>query len=542
MNKVKYIVSFLLIVSGYFAKASEHGDSWMFTDREVYASGEYVLTKIFAPQEQNFKITYLVLSSTDGNLITSVKLSLNKNQTAGYLYLPDSLSTGSYLLSAYSPHFQKQNFFSKEIVVLNRFERPDQIETIRRAILPESGIENNDQIKIQGLKEQYSQRENVSVTMQLDDQFLAGLDGDVSIVVSDILPGWKARYKDVHPDFDHSILLSKASGVVMQGVVNNSKTGKPVDGATVYLTVPDSIPYFDYYKTGDDGRFYFLLKGFHGTHPVVVQAVKGEETDSLKIQLDNQFPNINTKINTQPQKLNGNTQTYLSQAISLVSFRKAYHLPELEFSKTKYHRIYSFPFYGRAAIQVYPDLYMEMDNFNEISKELLPPVRFRNHKGKYSLNVLDKDLDNFSSATPLILIDGVPVQRIERIANMGTKDIDRIDVVPYQSYYGNLQFDGILALYTKELDASRIFSSDRILKINYETIQDNYRLEPFQSNDIHYPDFRQVLLWEPDKKAGHEVSLNFKTSDVKGTFRIRITARDKNGEMIQSNFFFKVTE
>ena len=542
MKRVRYILSILLIVSGYFIQAKEKNSSWMVTDREVYASGEYLLAKIFTPRNQNFKVVYLSLSSPDGNVITSVKLNITDQQTSGYLYLPDSLHTGSYLLNAYSSHYIKHDFFSKEIFVLNRFVSPDQELNVQRAVLPELTAKNENQVQVQGLNNNYTQREDVSIKLQLNDGLLSGLEGNLSVVVSECLPEWNPQYFPVNPDFDHAVLLSEYSGVVMQGVVKNSKTDKPVEGAIVYLTMPDSIPYFDYYRTAEDGRFYFLLKGFYGTHPLVVQAVKDDENENLKVQLDDQLSKDYLKTKVKPLELTKKEQVYFSNAISLATFKKVYHSTELEFSETGYNRNYSFPFYGKPIVHVDPDLYFEMSDFNEISKELLPPVRFRERKGQYTLNVIDRDMADFASGLPLILVDGVPVQRVEQIANMGSKDIDWIDVVPYQSLYGNLKFNGVLAIYTKELDASRIFPSDRVLKLNYETLQGKAQLKAPTDTDAHLPDFRQVLLWNPNLKAQDEISLNFKTSDIKGTFKLLVSAREKNGEITQSTFYFNVTE
>ncbi len=542
MKQIKYIAVILLVVSSQLLLAQKKHESWMITDRDIYVSGETLLAKIYVPQNQQFQMLCLSLSSNDGIPVTSVKLSIENHQASGSLYLPDSLSTGSYLITAYSCHYERQAFFSKEIVVLNRFENQDQELTIERGELEEMTLSESSQISVSGLKSSYKQRENGVFSISLDEALFSELDGEISVIVSEDVPEWKSQYLPLEPDFDKTMLLTEKRGVVIQGEVTNATTGNPVNGATVFLSIPDSIPYFDYYNTDRSGQFFFLLEEFYGSFPMFIQAIKEDETNQLKVNLVENIADEKLKFGTNPVQLSNSINEYLADAISLTTYRKVYQINEYEFAATKQKTGYSFPFYGRVDVQVDPDDYIELSDFNEISKELLSPVRFRNRKGDYSLNIFDRELDDYFTDEPLMLIDGVPVQELRKIANLTSSDIDWIDVVPYQRFYGNQKYDGVLSIFTKDLDGSQIFSSDRILKLEYETLQEAIRLAEQDEQASNMPDFKQVLLWEPELKAERNNQLKFKVSDIKGTFKVQISGRKRNGELAQLVRYFSVTQ
>ena len=541
MKGLKYIASLIFLIFFLVFQVDAKNDSWIISDREVYVSGEYVLAKIFTPQNQDFKVVSLSLTSIDGYPVANVNLGITNHQASGYLYLPDSLQTGSFLLTAYSSHFQKRPLFSKEILVLNRFENSEEELQITRAKLDSLIPDENNGIQTFGLQSSYKQRKQISVQIQLDNELKNKLDGELSIVVSESVPDWKPQMMAFEKGLDNALLLTEYQGVVMQGVVSNKQTGEPMEGATVFLTKADSIPYFDYYLTAEDGQFYFLLKDFYGTQSLVVKAEKEGENELLKISLDDQWLNQNIKIESQPIKITDKLQNYFADAISAVTFNKIFKAQSLVLQEKNYHTVYPFPFYGRPTVQVDPDDFFDLPDFNEISKELLFLVRFREHEGHYSLSLIDRQLEKFFPDPPLILLDGVPAT-VEQIAPFGTKDIDWIDVVPYQQFYGNKRFDGILAVYTKQLDASRIFASDRVLKLNFETLQGEFYLPDLGSRGAHVPDFRQVLYWNPKLKVQETVHLNFSTSDIKGRFKIQVNGRTKDGELNQRIQYFTVTE
>ena len=56
------------------------------------------------------------------------------------------------------------------------------------------------------------------------------------------------------------ISLVEKNGVLISGKIFENESGKPVKNAIVLLSIPDSIPFFDYCISDEKGMFYFYLR------------------------------------------------------------------------------------------------------------------------------------------------------------------------------------------------------------------------------------------------------------------------------------------
>ena len=539
MEKIKITVLFVLFFAGGISVVSGT-TSRLMTDRDLYVSGEDALISIFLNPDHDFKVLYLTLSGNEGSVVHTVKLQISNHQASGHFYLPDSLKTGSFLLTAFSPHFKKQPLVSKEIVVLNRFENTEDEFPVRRAVLEQRPVLAQSFFSFRGLQESYRREERVQ--LEIDGNINAPAGEMLSVCVSRCGPDWESRYRSFRDDPDDTLLMTRKEGVVLQGVVKSQTDGKPVGGAQVFLSGPDSIPFFDFYTTWGDGRFYFVLPHMYGSEKLVLQAQKEGQTDDLDVCIDDLFDPSPLKFRVEPFGLDDDLRNYMNESIQLVTFQKIYGSQSLRVETRAYRPSFPFPFYGSTAMQVDPDDYFEMGDFNEVSKELLQPVRFRKRKEGYSLEIVDYDLKNFLSGKPMVLIDGVPVSDLTRIASMGSNEIDWIDVVPYQRFFGTLKMDGVLAIYTKKRDASAIPSSPHLLKLNFETLQEKVSLANSAQTDGHAPDFRQTLYWNPNLNVDEERTIGFTIPDVKGTYRVYLLERKADGELLEHTQYFTVSE
>jgi len=512
--------------------------NYLATDRDVYVSGEEVLLSAFLDSALDFKVLCLGLSGEDGQLIHSVNLKIEEHCASGHIYLPDSLRTGSYLLTAFSPNFRKQAIGNREILVVNRFESTDEDFPVRRAGLPACETLQAADCNFVGLQDAYRFGETGKVQITVNGV----KNGRAAVVVSRCLPGWEEHCLPVQPDLESNEMLTRKEGVVVQGLVKNSGTGEAVSGATVFLSIPDSIPYFDYYKTWNDGRFYFLLPQMYGKKSLVVQAKKEGGDEMLQVELDEFVDSSKLKFQSQYLPLGKAERNYLADAIKLVTFQKVFGTETLKEQAVVIDPVYPYPFYGKPEMTVDPDEFFELEDFNAISKELLQAVRFRQRKDGYELAMVDYDLKAFLPGQPMILVDGVPTDDLSRIAPLGSREIDWIDVVPFQRFYGNLKMDGVLAIYTKKGDSAILPTSLSLLKTDVESLQQPVSLIAPKNKEAHVPDFRQVLYWNPDVEISDSMQVNFQIPDVKGTYRMQLIERRDDGHLFERTEYFTVSE
>ncbi len=505
-------------------------------DRNIYVSGEEVLMSVLFSKDCNFKVVNICIVNSKGVHIQPVNLSVNNYCASGHIYIPDSLTSGSYLLTAFSPHLEPKILDQREIVILNRFHNTESAIQLYRPELPAIETLPVPDFTISGLKKQYKQNETVELTLDGKIDTLSRL----FVSVSRCFPNWVPRHQALEYRPNSTPLLTRRRGVVVKGKVQQVKSNEPVEGAFVYLSIADSIPYFDYYKTLDDGRFYFVLEDRFDLNHLVLQAQKEGETDKLKLEVETNGQHNQHSFTAANFPVDSALHNYLTESVQLVTFQKVFQASELDVVSMKNENRFSIPFYGKSALVVYPDEYFELADFNEISKELLQFVRFRRTKTEYTLDIFDADQMFVMNEGNMILLDGVPITDLSILAHLRTNDIERIEVLPYQRYYGDLCMNGVVAVYTKSNDASLIPISNHLKKIDFEALQDHVRLPKVESGARNEPDFSQVLYWNPTFDSRLERTIRFKTPNINGTFRVSILERSADMHLYERTIFFTV--
>lgn len=81
----------LIILASFSVQAQVKERFALFTDRDVYVSGETLLIKLMAPLAETSSVVHLDLISHDGKRITGLSQQLIDKQANGVVFLPDSL-------------------------------------------------------------------------------------------------------------------------------------------------------------------------------------------------------------------------------------------------------------------------------------------------------------------------------------------------------------------------------------------------------------------------------------------------------------------
>ena len=317
-------------------------------------------------------------------------------------------------------------------------------------------------------------------------------------------------------------------------MVTDAKTTQPFQNAVVYLSIPDSIPEFQYFITGKDGRFYFQIEKYYGKMPVVIQCFAREKFRFLKIDISDSknisslIPSFTTNIFTSALRKT------VDQKIDAVTFRKIFNQQEITIQPNRIVKREKYPFYGVPTKVIDPQLFIDLPNFNEISRELLPGVKFRNYNRIPTLQVFNAAQQVFFIEQPLLLLDGIPIRDLNVIKDMGSKDIDKVEICQSERFFGDLIFPGVIAIYTYKADYSRVSESNELKKFNLDVIQPRATLNNSSETKLTEPDLRDVLVWNPLTKPDTTIILDFQTSDIRGNFKLII-----RGKTIDATNFFK---
>ena len=510
----------------------------LFTDRDLYTSGETILIKAFAPSSVQGGILIIDLFNAKGEMITTVPLQITDHQADGFINLHDTLSSGSYLVRVLSQTSITQTV--KEVYILNRFAgvsengpsfRPEGIVGVTDSVLA--------QISVAGIEKNYQRRGKGHLSIHLPVGLVAPVEGNLCLYVAQALPEYNAQTLVLTHKPKFSVKAGN-DGIILSGTVTEPATSKPFKNGVVTLAVPDSISRLNYYITGDNGRFYFQLKDYYGRISLVLQGYDAVSNRPLKITLDrkeNLLPAL-------PPFKNGlfppELKKMAAKNVEAFNFSRIFKQQQIIVQPAPISRTDAYPFYGLPERVIYPKLFVDLNNFEEISRELLQGIKFRDNNHHPTFQILNAQRNSYFTEQPLVLLNGVPVRNLNDIKDLGSKEIDRIETSQYERYFGNLRFSGVVAIYAPKFDFEGLKESDDLMKLTLDAVQPRAIFNPVPSDQAMEPDLRMLLLWNPSVKPEPTIDVDFQTSDMRGKFKVFIGGKRKDGKFFFNEQFFEV--
>jgi hypothetical protein len=538
---------------------------YLHTDRDIYLAGEYLSYTLYLNgiPGQMSKYAYMVLRDRHNVPVTRVRVELTNQTAFGNIYLPDTLHSDIYQVKCYTNWMRnegEESFFTKEIVIANRFDTKLELfdstfYTSPRSDSPDqsSDITGNGNLVIHLEKQVFNTREKVMFTIEAKD-----IPGDsltrLSVSVNEIAPGilnvpnisdyfsdknkstigesGQSQYKYL-PEIKESVIEGRILPVHKSGnqyVIDKWDIKTDTNTYTVLVSAPDSIANMQYTTTGLSGSFRFLLNPYYEGKELIIRL---KENANAIIELDDKFklvqPYVPSDLLNKPY-----IRSYLVRSLNIAKVQR-YYTEQAETNtgikidhKAAIPRVYYTP-YSR----VFPADYIPLPDFIEISRELLPALKVRKSDDNYILSFIDTQNKGFPSIEPIIFLDGVPVNDANQIINLGTSQIKRIDMLPVIRYYGEMQLSGILAVFTKNLEINNIqFTTPTV---RYQSLSSQNFSKPkiyIPANlNKHTPDLRQVLLWDPEIILNHKEKLQIEcyTSDLQSNFLISIQGMTLKG-------------
>jgi hypothetical protein len=192
--------------------------------------------------------------------------------------------------------------------------------------------------------------------------------------------------------------------------------------------------------------------------------------------------------------------------------------------------------------------FIMLPNFEEIAREVLPRVKYRQTKSGCETQITDIE-NNIKSEHPLILLDGFPVAAPCDLYPLNSDDIKRIEIQSGNHVSGNLLYNGLLAVFTtdnyrtkkKEMAERKLYRIPGY--VNDESVF-SIPVEGGKLSSARLPDFRNQLYWNPDVqfKNGQSSSLSFFTSDEEGEYIIDILGYTSKGFPVHYQQTFKVSD
>ena len=400
-NRIISLIAAMTLALSTFAARVETGRTW-------YLAGERMTVSI---TDDDALIAYAELCDVH-SLAAGTVVSLNEGRGTGFIELPSDLHSGYYVLSVYTRHSASVSRQLVAVVNPLRKNEDDDIEWV--------SISDPD-----------------SLSYPSADQDTRDLD----------LTALKRT--DVRETEGH-IIKARVSNVY-EGFTFKANQIRPSIGI-----VGKQIHYFEG-KMVNDSTAVFYTYGVHGRQPLVLSAATSTGL-SLPIEMISPFATLLPKqlphlvFHYQRSEVEARSVDMQRHQIAIAPAKRELQLGDLSDATAEdgVPMDYDETLYG-----IKPDLTYNLDEYRqfltirEVLVEYVSCVKYTKIDGLQRL-IVRGEQDVYNSSLPtLVLIDGMPVNDVDRLLNYDARRIHYINIYASQFKFGNGVYNGILSFVTR---------------------------------------------------------------------------------------------
>lgn len=521
-------------------KISTSETVYIQTNNDALITGETLYYQLYCLNPINFKpsdiskIAHVKLISVDNKVIVEQKLTLKNGAGNGDIFIPSNLNSGVYKLVGYTNWSLNKNdfkYYTKDITIVNPF----QVETkdlIAKSIATTKNLDNNSNSTtsngtLVADKKNYSPRElvnfkvnsakqlsngNYSVSIKKVDAFVSN-KSDNPIAFSKINSA-----SEISSSTKSILILPELRGEIISGEIKSKNSQNSVNSVSIGLSIPGENFFFKVVKTNPSGKFYFTLDQDYSNPNIIVQVVSPFRNE-YEIAVNGSTP-IEVNALTNNFSVNETMISAIKERAIATQIENAYFNTKkdsvLAKSNTK-------SFYKPLEKDYILDAYNRFPTLLETIIEVLKEVYYEKNNNQYKLGVRDYDETIEVSEPTLILVDGIMIQDANELIDLKMDTIYKVSIIQGGYYYGSNIFNGMISFISKNHDyelkakGNFIATSNQIIS-NQD--KDYYKPDYSKEENKRIPDYRHQLLWLPQYDVSKPIS--FYTSDVKGTFEVKI--------------------
>lgn len=579
INKFTLLLSLLLIgvasdlsVKGQNTRKTPDQDNEyreklkIITDRDIYITGEEVWVKIhktdglICKPSGISKVIYLEFLDAQNNPMNQIKIKSEGFSGAAVFRLSDTLSSGNYLIRAYTSWMQNfsSDFFSYRVItVINPFKDLSDLvnpatentsdNNLTSALTTEhdclSGPADRPVISVSTDKNNYGIREKVKINISVTGTDRKPLQADLSVSVVKAFLSAKGQRNTVGSaaggKFERinegtPLHLPELEGELIRGLIFNKATNEPLRNTDISFSVVGRTARCQFARTNEDGRFTFVTRDLAGLNEIVIQPLVPDNSSSY-VDLDQYFSNSYSSFSLPRFNLDTSMAENINNAVISMQVTNNYEQTRKKNNDSNGKTIPDF--FGAPSRVIYLRDFIELKDIREVVKEILPDVSLFRKNGRQALKVVSSNAYQLFSDQALVLFDGVPVNDIEALMKVDAKDLDEIRITNTRYFYSEYIFDGIISFISKSGNLDFSESTNPVFRQVFEGCQ---KLEKFYSPDYgsdrfsKIPDLRNTLFWKPDLTIAEDgsSSVEFYTSDEAMDYLLTIDGVTSDGAPI----------
>jgi len=535
-------------------------------DRQMYIAGEDTWFSIYAIDMETGKlsqrsiIVYLELLNPWNKPVIQSRFRLFGGKGEGNFLLPDSLTSGTYTIRAYTnwmKNFLPSNCFMSNIEIYNPFR--NSTEFIRKSLEPGSPYTKEpdtileNRINLCRLSDSiFGRREKVTLNLATGNNN-KGLSGvfnmSISVTMTDAIsssPGIEDYLNSMKVNREHLKFTGESEreydfeteGHYLSGMVNYRTEGVSDSSDFLFMSIQGKVA--EFYNAGIDssGHFSFILPVDDITRNLILQPENANKDMMLDIE-----PSFSPEL-PDSQSFRDKLPNSLTSVFSSLSFNyqaaKIYNISSKKPDETSVNKNpKKVRFYGIPEMEIYLDDYIMLPTMQEVFFELLPGIIIRSRKTGYEILITNPLTGIFYSIPPLIMIDGVIINDLSVLVELNPETVEKIEVVRTPYLVGDMILYGIVNVITRSGDFSDITMPDYAVILPYRVVESPATfISPDYENETvrrsRKPDLRNTLYWNPSVRSNKngETRIEFRTSDLPGSYTVRIEGISETGEKL----------
>lgn len=563
----KSIFIFLLFLQSYCLIAQEN--IVIRTDRDFYIGGEDVWFQInnlelnTSIESDLSKVVYVELLNAQNKPVSQYKCRLDNGRIKSYFTLSDTISTGNYLMRAYTRWMRnaKEPIFASKVIsvvnpfALNAFPKFQQSRASKKSTMY---LEDNKQLISNASEElslrvdrlNYGNREKVTVELASTGIDLSHFT--LSVIKKGLYKDKIETYTNYRNDVNSSIsiksenmLLPELEGELICGRISDIENGEPRKGEKFILSFVGQSPVFQLSTSDSLGNFRYVVNRY-GKQEMVIQPYDNDTSNlNYKVTLDPSFSENYPHTKLPSLYFSEQEVKQLNEAIVNMQVNTIYSAHQTD-SQIKDSLGVVAPFYGKAEIVTVIDKYIELATIEEVIKEITPSTFLKKHRGEYILKVFESNPLFPRDGGTMTFVDGVPVHNLKSILDMDPSELDRIEVVNLNYYIENEEIGRLVCFYTKNGNTGSLDFDSRIFRqarecyhSGYSFVGPNYTLKEHKKSRL--ADYRNTLYFSNiELDSENKASIDFFTCDDRGKYIVVLQAIDKEGQLRTNTTTFEV--
>jgi len=539
---------------------------YLHSDREKYIAGEDIWLSLYSIDMEKGKLSsrsvvaYVELLNPWNMPVMQTRLQLSGGRGEGNFSLPDSLSSGTYTIRAYTnwmKNFLPDNCYTQDIDIFNPFRdsgfrrKEDSINNLNIKTSAAKNMKERSSVTLTA-DSIFNRREKVTIKLGTPN-FSAGQSGiyDLSISVtpaevseeSNGIKEYLESKKAIWANILYGIKAPPQNGFESDGhylsVLIKYRENKVSDSANfIYMSIQGKVAEFRYAGRDTAGRFNFVLPVDDKFRNLILQPEHANNNMILEIEpsfswiLPASFSYKDTLTDYQLDvfsKLSFNYQA--AKIYGTILKKEAGAIDDRNLKKRR--------FYGIPEMEISLDDYIKLPSMQEIFFELLPGIIIRPRKSGYIMQITNPLTGVYYDEPPLVMVDGVIINDLTVLVDLNPELVEKIEVVKTPYLVGDLILHGIVNVITRSGNFSNTTMPDYAVLLPYRVIDKpstiiapDYSEEQNRLNRI--PDLRNTLYWNPSVKTdiNGKAEIEFWTSDLPGKYTINIEGISVTGEKV----------